>query len=164
MAGVALAIVAAPAVASAFVEPDGSPLHPAAVEEPRRAAGVELGEVASRVDPSRTRIANVKELLRAEAESELASIEWGKLRRRYLVSATVVKLDSTKTGERTLSVACTVSAAVREADSGRIVFLVEGKARAEDAASEGERAERDALGAAARGAMKALPEGLRQAQ
>ena len=124
--------------------------------------GVSLAEVASRIDPAKTRLTNLTELLRSDAEAELLAIDWGKLRRRYAVSAALVRLDSTSTGERTLAAACTVSASVRDADTGKLLFLVEGKARAEDASTAGARAERDALSAAVRGAITAVPEGLRR--
>lgn len=129
------------------------------------AAPVKLAEVASKVDAASTRLANVTDLLRHDVEAEIAAIDWtqAKLRRRYTLSAAVVRLESATTGERTLSASCTVSAAVRD-DRGTLLAIVEGRARADDAANAAARAERDALAAAARSAIKRVPETIRLAQ
>jgi hypothetical protein len=128
-------------------------------------APVTLAEVASQVDASATRLRNLTDLLRQDVEAELRAIDWqrAKVRRRYRISAALVTLSSTTTGEHTLRASCVVSAAVRD-DRGVLLAIVEGRARAEDAPSAAERAERDALSAAARSAIKAVPESIRRAQ
>ncbi|WP_437547669.1 hypothetical protein WME97_47085 [Sorangium sp. So ce367] len=135
-------------------------------EAPRARAGVTLAETRSRVHPAATRLGDVVPLLRQDASAEISAIDWSPLRltRRYGVAATVVRLDTKRTGERTLTAACVVSAAVRELDTGNILFVVEGRARVEDSAAAGERAQRDALRAAIQSAVRAVPDGLRRSR
>jgi len=145
--------------------------RPAAAEDARPLADsaalrpVTLGEVATSVAAKSTRLLNVADLLRHDAEAEIAAIDWGKakLRHRYTLSALIVRLDSAPLGERALSASCTVSAAVRD-ERGALLAVVEGRARAEDAASAGMAAERDALSAAVRSAITAVPEAIRRLQ
>lgn len=150
--------------ATAAVRAEGR--APIAVRAPAGNGAVLLSEANSRVDPGATRLGNVIPLLREDAAAALASIDWSALRlsRRYAVSATVVRLTTTRTGDRTLAAACTVSAAVRELDTGNLLFTVEGRARAEDSVTDAARAERDALRAAVQGAVAAVPDGLRRAR
>lgn len=155
------------ALAGALLSPPtGAQPRPAPPETPRASGGVALAEVASRVDPRATGIGDVVPVLRAEAAAAIAAIDWTALRlsRRYAVAATAVQLTTTRTGERTLATSCVVSASVREADTGTLLFVVEGRALAEDGVAAAERAERDALRAAVTGAMRAVPEGLRRAR
>ena len=145
--------------------------RPAAAEDarpPKESAAlrpVTLGEVATSPAAGSTRLVNVAELLRRDAEAELAALDWThtKLRHRYTVSALIVRLDSAPLGERALSASCTISAAVRD-ERGSLLAIVEGRARAEDAASAGIAAERDALAAAVRSAITAVPEAIRRLQ
>lgn len=146
--------------------------RPAAAEDPRPlkkdsvpARPVTLGEVATSVAAQGTRLANVSDLLRHDAEAELAAIDWTqtKLRHRYTVSALIVRLESTPLGARALSASCTVSAAVRD-ERGALLAIVEGRARAEDSATAGLAAERDALAGAVRSAIIAVPEAIRRLQ
>lgn len=152
--GIAVAVLSGrPAAAS------GARLHAdSAASRP-----VTLGEVATSVAAKSTRLLNVADLLRRDAEAELAAIDWSKtrLRHRYTLSALIVRLDSAPLGERALSASCTVSAAVRD-ERGALLAIVEGRARAEDAATAGMEAERDALAAAVRSAIAAVPEALRR--
>jgi hypothetical protein len=136
---------------------------PGAAREPL--APVTLSEVVSRVDASATRLGDVRALLRHDVESELAAIDWSKekIRRRYKLSAAVARLESASTGERTLRASCTVSAALLD-DRGALLAIVEGRARAEDGQPFAARAERDALAAAARSAIRALPESIHRAE
>lgn len=146
--------------------------RPAAAEEARApkkelaaARPVTLGEVTTSVAASSTKLTNVNDLLRHDAEAELAAIDWSKTqsRHRYTLSALIVRLDSTPLGERALSASCTVSAAVRD-ERGSLLAIVEGRARAEDAAAAGIAAERDALAAAVHSAVIAVPEAIRRLQ
>jgi hypothetical protein len=135
-------------------------------------AGVRLAEVSSRVDPAATSLTNVAELLRSDVEAELAAIDWKKegVQRSYLVSASVVRLDSDRSGGA-VRVSCAVSATIRDAERGAILAMVEGRARAEEGSSSAPgarreadvRAERGALSAAAHGAVSAIPEAIRRA-
>lgn len=154
------ALFATPALA-ATAGGERTPAH-----EARGHGTVTLAEANSRVDPGATRLGNVVPLVRDDASAALAAIDWSALRlsRRYAISATVVRLATTRTGERSLAAACTVSAAVRELDTGNLLFVVEGRARAEDGVAEAARAERDALRAAVQNAVAAVPDGLRRSR
>lgn len=158
----AVALGAALCTGAAQVEARGGD-HPA-IHAARGA--VLLKEATSRVQPGETRLGDVIPLLRADASAAIAAIDWGPLRlsRRYAVSATVTRLSTTPTGERSVASSCAVSAAVRDLDTGNLLFIVEGRARAEDSAASADRAERDALRAAVRGAVAALPDGLRKSR
>jgi hypothetical protein len=137
---------------------------PAATGETKaKPAPVTLAEVTAH-EASSTRLGDVPALVRKDAEEELSRIDWSKLslRRRYKLSASVVRLDSARTGEKSLTASCTISAAVRDADRGTILFIVQGNARAEDVPSAVLSAERDALAAAVRGAITAVPEAMRR--
>ena len=137
-------------------------LPPPGAAEP--APPVTLTEVNTHVDPAATHLPDLKDLLRRSAETELRSIDWGTqgLRRRYRVSASVVRLESGRDG-RVLTASCAVSAAVRD-DRGALLAIVEGRARAEEEGSAPASAERGALEGAVHGAIKRLPEAIRQAQ
>jgi hypothetical protein len=155
------ALLEGPARAAAPPRHDGAPRQSRA---PR--AAVTLTEVASGVEPGATLLGDVKALLREDTEALLATIDWSplRLRRRYALTASLVRLSTTRTGERSLAASCAVSAAVRDAESGVLLFIIEGRARAEDSDAAGARAERDALRAAVRGAVAAVPEALRKTQ
>lgn len=113
-----------------------------------------------------SRLENLPELVRHDVEAELAVIDWSKLglRRRYKLSASVVRLSSSRTADQGLAASCTISAAVRDADKGTLLVIVEGRARAEDAPSAAAQAERGALAGAVRGAITAVPEAIQRSQ
>jgi hypothetical protein len=167
-AGAAVFLAAAvllPSTAVSFAEPPpprAPALDPAAKSKPP----VTLAEVASQPSEGSTRLPNLAELLRQDVESELAAVNWkaAGLRRRYTLSAAVVRLSSAQSGERSVLASCTVSASVRDAERGTLLAIVEGRARAEDGPSAAIEAERGALAGAVRGAITALPEAIRQAQ
>lgn len=158
-----VAVLCAPPVESAPREPrpDGVTL------DPRGGQIVTLAEVASQVEPGATRLGDLKEVLRREVEAELAAIDWSKesLRRRYKLSAAVVRLETVHAGDG-LRISCTVSAAVRD-DRGVLLAIVEGRARADG--DEGAGAglavvEQGALAGAVRGAITAVPEAIRRSK
>ncbi|MFT3769836.1 MAG: hypothetical protein QM820_30755 [Minicystis sp.] len=139
----------------------------ASVHQARRGrAPVTLAEATSSVDPATTRLGDVIPLLREDAAAALADIDWSALRlsRRYAVSASVVRLETTSSGARSLASACSVSVAVRDVERGTLLFIIEGRARAEDSPDAAARAERDALRAAVKSAIAGVPTGLRRAQ
>lgn len=160
LAGAAAILSLAPAEAR-----PGPAARSAHLAEPKTlVAPVTLAEVTVS-GAGTSRLANLSELVRHDVEAELAAIDWAKLslRRRYRLSASVVRLDSTRTGERALAASCTVSAAVRD-ERGNLLVIVEGRARAEDAPSAAAEAERDALAEAVRGAIASVPEAIRRSQ
>jgi hypothetical protein len=131
------------------------------------AAPVTLGEVSSDAAAAgASRLANVTDLLRLDAEAELSAIDWSKaaIHRRYTVSAVLVRLTSARVGDRALQISCTVSAAVRDTERGTLLAIVEGRARAEDLPAAAADTERDALAGAVRGAITALPKAILSAQ
>jgi hypothetical protein len=135
----------------------------ATAADAREPAPVTLGEVATRVHSPR--LGDVVELLRRDAQTELAAIDWSKrgVRRKVSVSASLVRLDSVQ--ERGLLRAdATVSATLRDARTGALLAILEGRARAEDRPVAAAGAERDALAAAVRGAITAIPEAIRRMQ
>jgi hypothetical protein len=137
----------------------------AAAGDPGAAAPVTLAEVASQVEPGATRLQNLTALLRHRVEAEIGAIDWTKegLRRRYTLSASVVRLDTSRS-DAGLQVSCTVSAAVRDTERGTLLAIVQGKARVEGAgpAGPGAEAERSALAGAVRGAITAVSQAIRQ--
>src|SRR5262245_19696368 len=57
---------------------------------------VTVGEVTAAAAAGKSRLTNITELLRHDVESEVAAINWAKLgiRRRYTISAALVRLES----------------------------------------------------------------------
>lgn len=163
LALVAAAVWTLPASAA---EPSNQARSAAPAQARRPRAPVTLAEATSRVDPKETHLGDLTALLREDVEGALLAVDWSALRlaRRYAISATVVRLATAPTSERALSAACTVSVAVREVEGGTLLFVVEGRARAEDGSTAAPRAERDALRAAVRGAITAVPDGLRRSR
>jgi hypothetical protein len=159
---VGLAALLRLAPVEAMVAPNNSePIQ----EVKAKGAPVTLAEVTIQKAGS-SRLDNIPDLLRRDVEAELAAIDWSKLglRRRYTLSATVVELESARTGERNLTASCTISAAVRDADRGKLLVIIEGHARAEDSPTKAADAERGALAGAVRGAITAVPEAIRRSQ
>jgi len=138
-----------------------------ATADPRSPSGpITIAEVTAGAGAGSSRLTNVTDLLRHDVEAELSAINWAKLgiRRRYTISASLVRLESTTTGAKSLLASCTVSVAVRDSAQGTILAIVEGRARAEDMPAAAAAAERDALAGAARGAITAVPEAIKRSQ
>jgi len=132
--------------------------------ELRDGAQVVVSEVTSRVDEADTQLGDLTMHLRRDVERQLARIDWHKsgIERRYLVSASVTRLDSRAEDNHTTA-RCTVSTTVRDADSGTVLAIIQGRALAEDDAGAEAEAERGALNGAAQGAVRAIPEAIRKA-
>jgi hypothetical protein len=130
---------------------------------------VTLAEVGSRVEAG-TSLPNVTELLKTDAEAELAAIDWATVgvRKPYLVSASVTHLEARR-DDGALRAICTVSVTIREAQSGTILAVVEGRARSESGSARPSRdeaaveAERGALSGAVHGAVSAIASAIRRA-
>ena len=116
---------------------------------------VVVGEVGTRVARSDV---DLPKALRRALERELAGLDVAKIGRakRYVLSASVVKLEGRREGAR--GVACAISFVLREQKSGAIRAVLVGRAEAD---AEGNAAELDALDAAARGAVASVPEAMR---
>jgi hypothetical protein len=133
--------------------------------EKRRSSLVTLREVTNGVGAKATKLGDVTVILRKDVETELDAIDWRKAgaSRRYHVSAALVRLDSVRAAGA-LTVTCAVSATLRDAREGRVVAVVEGRARADDATESVAATQRDALAVAARSAVIALPEAIRRVE
>ena len=129
----------------------------------REPTPVTLAEVGSSVQSRR--LGDVVDLVRRDAQSELAAIDWSKrgVRRRVSVSASLVRLESVE-GRGVLRASATVSATLRDAKSGALLAVLEGRAQVEDRPAAAAGVERDAVAGAVRGAITAIPEAIRRMQ
>jgi len=116
---------------------------------------VVVGEVATKV--ARAGV-DLPRLLRRALERALATLDVGASGRggRWVLSASVVKLEARRSG--TPGVACAVSVVLREKKSGAIRAVLAGRAETD---AEGSDAELDVLDAAVRGAVAAVPAAVR---
>ncbi|MFO0761863.1 MAG: hypothetical protein U0359_35810 [Byssovorax sp.] len=159
---------AAVCAAAALLLPSSGTLsfaEPRAAPDRSATPPVTLGEVAASPAEGSTRLSNLGELLRRDLEAELGAVDWKAegLRRRYTLSAAVVRVSSAPDGDRNVRASCTVSASIRDAERSAVLAIVEGKAKA-DGPGAMDDAERDALAGAVHGAIRALPEAIRRAQ
>jgi len=101
----------------------------------------------------------VERELRSLLRAELTSAEFSRVRTRthYVLSATLVRLDSIQAGESARAT-CVVSVAVLR-DGSTLHALINGRATAEQAQAPAARS--DALRAAVHSAMKRVPNALR---
>jgi hypothetical protein len=101
----------------------------------------------------------VQSELRSLLRAELASAEFARIktRQRYVISATLVSLDSIQSGESTRAT-CVLSVAILRDDS-TLHALIQGRASAEEAKAPAARS--DALRAAVHSAMARVPKALR---
>jgi hypothetical protein len=97
--------------------------------------------------------------LRSLLRSELASMEWPRVRTkgRYVLSATLVRLDSVQSSD-SAQATCVLSVAILR-DGSILHALIHGRATAEEAKAPAAR--RDALRAAVHSAMGGVPKALR---
>lgn len=124
---------------------------------------VKLAEVTSQVPGSAIKLGDAVGLLKKSAEAELSAIPWSKtdVRGRYLLSLTLVKLESLRSSDAELKTSCAVSAAVRD-DRGAILAVVNGRSSALGPARYVAENERDALWAAVRSAVAGVPEAIKR--
>ena len=130
-------------------------LHPGRLRAAEPAVG--LGEVATRVSRANVDLAAV---VRRAFERELALLALDTPRERYVLSASLVRLDG-KIMSGGGQVECIISAVLREKKSGAIHAIIEGRAKAEGDVSGSPAAERSAIEAAVRGAVNGLPQAVR---
>jgi len=103
-------------------------------------------------------------IARAAARCELASIDWegAPMAAHFSVSIAVVEVTTERNGHSAIA-ASKVSATVHHAERG-LVATLRGSGRAEDMDGRAARAERDAIDAATRGALRRLREAVLQTQ
>lgn len=120
-------------------------------------APVSLSDV--KVGSSSALLKDVEAIARKEIEADLAALDWGKSkpRRRYSITVTVAELGSLPAGQRSLVSSCVVSATLH-GERGDLLATLQGKARAEDAASVASETERAVLAAALRSALSRVPD------
>jgi len=137
----------------------GSWLTFGAVPADARSQPIALGEVTTRVTrdgldlPGAFRDA-------VETELERMDLRDAKKQERMVVSASLVRLD-TETREGRAWTTCVVSATLRKARDGALVAVLQGKARAEDSASQAPANELAALRAAVRSAVRGIRTAIR---
>lgn len=141
----------------------GDAVPPAPKSRRGMPAPVTLAEIATPPQAAGERAAGLREQIRKTAEAELAAIDWSghSIRKRYKLSASVTKLDRKREGALSMAT-CTVTAAIRDAERGTLLAIVEGRARAEAQGSDAPTLESDALEGAVRGAITRLPATLRK--
>src|SRR6188768_1910107 len=94
--------------------------------------------------------------LRSLLRAELASAEFSRVKtsRRYVLSATLVRLDSVQSSDSARAT-CVVSVAILRRDGATLYALIHGRATAEEAEARGARS--DALRGAVHSAMVRVP-------
>jgi hypothetical protein len=117
---------------------------------------VALGEVSSSVE---RRDVDLRELLRSTLEEELRALDLSRVphKRRVILSASLVSMDTIPSQDDRSVTMCTVSATLRDARRGGVFAIVEGKARGPS--DVGARA---IMRTAVRGALARIPEAIGQ--
>jgi len=116
---------------------------------------VTVGEVGTRVSRDGVDLALV---VRKALERELRALSIRPPRERYVLSASLVRLDGGVAGGASHT-ECMISAVLREKKSGAIRAMIEGKAHADGRRSPD--VEIGTVEAAAQGAVRALPQAFR---
>ena len=104
----------------------------------------------------------VRTEMRALLREELSSADFAQVRtnEHYMLSATLVRLDSVQSSE-SVRATCVVSVAVLRDGGSTLYALINGRATAEGAKAHADAAQSDALRAAVHSAMVRIPKALR---
>ncbi len=123
---------------------------------------VTLGEVTTGVSRRQN---DLPSLFRAELSSQLSHVNWPRIvpRDSFVLSARLVQLDTRTEGGRARST-CMISTVLRRSSNGSIHASVQGKARAEDAATMSYDNERSAMIAAIRTALRGISNAVQNAK
>ena len=111
-------------------------------------------------------VGNAKPAVRTELRSllreELSTADFAGVRtnERYLLSATLVRLDSVQSND-SVRATCVVSVALLRDNGSTLYALIHGRATAEQAKAHADTAQSDALRAAVHSAMVRVPKALR---
>jgi len=118
-----------------------------------------LGQVTTRVA---RRTEALDAAFRSAVERELVGIDMSKIksRERYILSAALVKMETSADAERARTT-CVVSATLTRERGGALHAVIQGRARAEEAPSEARSAELSAMKAAVHSALLRVPEAMR---
>jgi hypothetical protein len=124
-----------------------------------KTAEVALGELNAKGASGNSSLAR---LFETSVERELSRLDLSRAKRhdRFVLSATLMSVASTKRADGAEARAV-VSATLRKAQGGELHAIVRGSATATDAAAASSHAERAALQAAVKSALKRVPEALR---
>jgi hypothetical protein len=119
---------------------------------------VAIGEVSTNVVRSDV---DLSALLRSTIELELAGLDLSGVDRKdaTILSVSLVRMDTVPSAHGP-STTCVVSATLRTKKGGTVFAILEGRAHAENGASQ-QNAEANAMQGAVRGAIVRLPEALR---
>jgi hypothetical protein len=100
--------------------------------------------------------------LRALLRAELSSADFARLKphEQYVLSASLVRLDSALSSDSVLAT-CVISVALLRDGGSTLYAVIHGRATAEDARARSEAAQSDALRAAVHSAMVRVPQALR---
>lgn len=96
--------------------------------------------------------------LRSAVQREVDALQFGKTRARYVLSASLIKLDTSTEGGKTRSTA-RVSVVLKDAKGGAVRAILGGRATAEDGPAAS--VEQSALEAAVQGAVKPVPDAVK---
>jgi hypothetical protein len=104
----------------------------------------------------------VRTELRALLRAELSSADFARVKTNdhYMLSATLVRLDSTLSPD-SVRATCVVSVALLRDGGATLYAIIHGRATADDARAHAEAAQSDALRAAVHSAMTRVPQALR---
>jgi hypothetical protein len=118
-----------------------------------------LGKVTTRVPRNSESLRNA---FRSAVERELESINLSAVKPadRYVLSASLVKMETSADGDRAHAT-CVVSATLTKQRGGALHAIISGRARVEDAPAEARSAELSAMRAAVHNALARVPEALR---
>lgn len=122
-----------------------------AVAKPAKAPPVSVGAVET-TPPER---ANLKPLLQEAVEHELSQQDFGRTKKKYVLSAALVTLDST-VGEKMITSTAVVSLVLRNQEQV-LVASIKGSATAEDVRKNSAIAEKEAVRGAVRSAIGRVP-------
>ena len=103
---------------------------------------------------------DLKRELEQALSSEIAKLDLSAARQQFVLTASLVKLETTASARRVEST-CIVSAELAQKKGGSLRAVFRGKARAEDASGSRRSTELAALHAAVRSAVKRLPDAVR---
>ncbi len=100
--------------------------------------------------------------LRSVVEQELPAVDMaGRAKPRpAILSVSLVRMERAASADKKTSIACVVTATVRDKRKGAIVAVLEGRARAENEERFAELLEHAVMKSAVRGALSRLPEAL----
>jgi hypothetical protein len=127
-----------------------------AASAPASSPRVFLGEVSAATGASPAE----REMMRTAVMEELRSLDLPPRGEHYVLSAALIRMDARRDVEGA-EIACVVSTTLRAASSGALHAIIDGRARVRDSAQAFAAARREAIGRAARSAVRRVPDAVR---